>query len=395
MTKKADKYDVAVVGAGPAGTSAAIRLATAGFSVVLVEQKRFPREKLCGEFISPECLPHFDELGVLPAISMSGGASYAETIFFARNGKGVAVESSWFGSAATVAIGLSRSAMDLTLLERARDAGVEVLEDTAAAGLILDGGRVAGIKLKRKNEDGSSVAAKLTIDATGRSRSLARRLETLSEPKRPARFVAFKSHLRGASVEPGACEIYAYHGGYGGCNEVEKGLYNCCFIVSAVDTKRLGSDPERVWHEVVLTNRRAAETMEDAVAVDPWLAVPIERFGRGTLVPAEGLITVGDAAAFIDPFTGSGILLALESAKIAAKAVIDGFAKGSNFSAISAAYQQNYASAFNKRLRVCSVLRYAAFVPLLAEVTIGILGMSTGLRRRLALATRSSAGEAV
>ncbi len=394
MTDSPEKYDVAVVGAGPGGSSAAIRLAMSGLKVLLVEQKAFPREKLCGEFISPECIPHFEELGVLAAINDAGGAAYVETVFFSRNGRGAAVESSWFGTAGSTAIGLSRAEMDLRLMNRAKAAGVTVREGAAVTGLIFDDEKVAGIKLKSKDGAESAVTATLTVDATGRARSLARRAEKSSEAKRPARFVAFKTHLSGATVDPGACELYAYRGGYGGCNAVEKGLHNLCFIASAADTKRLGSDPERVWREVVLTNRRAARTMRDAVPVEPWLAVPIERFGRGTLVPSAGLITVGDAAAFIDPFTGSGILLALEGAKIASDALASSFSKGFDFDTFSSEYKHKYAAAFDKRLRVCSILRYAAFIPFLAETTISLLSVSTALRQRIALATRFNGGAA-
>jgi len=110
------------------------------------------------------------------------------------------------------------------------------------------------------------------------------------------------------------------------------------------------------------------------------------RSGRGELVPANGLISVGDAAAFIDPFTGSGILLALESAKIAASVVADNL--NLDFERLSAAYKKRYAEVFDKRLRVCSMLRHAAFVPFWAEATIAVLGMSVRLRRRIARATR-------
>ncbi len=60
-----NELDVIIVGAGPAGAGAAIELASRGARVLIAEQKRFPREKLCGEFISPECLEHFERLGVL------------------------------------------------------------------------------------------------------------------------------------------------------------------------------------------------------------------------------------------------------------------------------------------------------------------------------------------
>ncbi|HQZ95175.1 MAG TPA: NAD(P)/FAD-dependent oxidoreductase [Pyrinomonadaceae bacterium] len=381
-------YDAAIVGAGPAGSSLAIRLAMAGMSVLLVEQKRFPREKLCGEFISPECLIHFAELGVMPDIAAAGGSDLAETLFFARNGKGVSVKSEWFGSTDSMALGLSRAEMDERLIEHARASGVEVLEETNVIGLLLANRRVSGIRIRGRDADEAEIYAALTVDATGRSRSLVRRLDRSIQEKRAAKFVAFKTHLSHANLKPGACEIYAYRGGYGGCNRVENDLYNLCFIASAEDTKRMDSDPERVMREIVFTNERAAEAMSAVQVVKPWLAVPIERFGRGELVPANGLLTVGDSAAFIDPFTGSGMLLALESSKIASNAIIK---YRDDFAQIAADYRKHYALAFGRRLRICSILRYAAFVPFLAEATISILGTSLRLRRSVARATRFSA----
>ena len=80
-------YDVIIAGAGPAGTSAAIHLAQRGARVLLAEQKKFPRNKLCGEFISPECLNHFEELGVISQMNAAQGARLTETVFYSPNGK--------------------------------------------------------------------------------------------------------------------------------------------------------------------------------------------------------------------------------------------------------------------------------------------------------------------
>ena len=139
-----NNFDVAIVGAGPAGSSAAIRLAANGFSVLLVEQKKFPREKLCGEFISPECLTHFSELGVMSEINAAEGTDLTQTVFFARNGKGVAVPSEWFGDTGSLALGLSRAEMDARLLEGARLTGVEIREETTVTGLIFEDQRIVG-----------------------------------------------------------------------------------------------------------------------------------------------------------------------------------------------------------------------------------------------------------
>ncbi|HEV7798443.1 MAG TPA: FAD-dependent monooxygenase, partial [Pyrinomonadaceae bacterium] len=96
----ANTFDVAIAGAGPAGTSAAIELRLKGARVLLIEEKKFPRPKLCGEFISPECLTHFQRLGVMDQMSAAGGASVTETVFYSRRGNSVAVPSEWFRSGA-------------------------------------------------------------------------------------------------------------------------------------------------------------------------------------------------------------------------------------------------------------------------------------------------------
>src|ERR1044071_574693 len=107
MAKPPTNYDVIIAGGGPAGASAAIHLATRGARVLLAEQKKFPREKLCGEFISPECLIHFKELGVDGQMLKAQPSSLRETVFYSKNGRSVAVPSSWF-RANGFAWGLSR-----------------------------------------------------------------------------------------------------------------------------------------------------------------------------------------------------------------------------------------------------------------------------------------------
>ncbi|HTH50584.1 MAG TPA: hypothetical protein VL501_01540, partial [Pyrinomonadaceae bacterium] len=159
---------------------------------------------------------------------------------------------------------------------------------------------------------------------------------------------------------------------------------NVCFIASASDVKRLGSEAERVFREVVCSNKRAEYVFRNVEFAGDWLAVPIERFGRGTLSPIHGLLAIGDAAAFIDPFTGSGMLLAFESARIFARSVL----ATRDVEQLAAEYERQYSAAFDKRLRVCSWLRRASAVPLLAELTILALGLSGGLKVRLVRATR-------
>ncbi|HKY26519.1 MAG TPA: NAD(P)/FAD-dependent oxidoreductase [Pyrinomonadaceae bacterium] len=392
MTTMPDMFDVAIAGAGPAGSSAAIHLAKSGASVLLIEQKKFPRAKLCGEFISPECLRHFERLDVVDQMVSSGGVRLTRTVFYSHKGRNLNIPSEWFGDRSS-ALGLSRAEMDRLLLDRAKSCGVVVLEDAHATELIRDQTGVRGIRVK-SGKTLREYTALACIDATGRTRALARKLKPhRSITKSRPRLIAFKAHLTGAQPEEGACEIYSYPGGYGGLDQVEGSVSNLCFIAAAKEVRRCGSDPDRVLRELVLQNQRAALTLARAQRSTEWLSVSIERFGRHELVPAPGLLMIGDAAAFIDPFTGSGILMALESGEVAAQTIISHLERlrsDSLFNEVARDYRRHYYDRFNSRLRVCGWIRRVAFVPWLAEAAILCFGASTRLRHRIASATRSA-----
>ena len=378
-------FDVIIAGGGPAGTSAAIHLARRDVRVLLIEQKKFPRAKLCGEFISPECQRHFENLGVAEAMANSEPASITETVFYSSRGHHITVPSRWFGEPA--ALGLSRAVMDHVLLRRAQACGVTVLEGTTITEPVLADGNVRGVKLKHDGHEHEYLAP-LTIDATGRARILTKKLNH-TVPRSKPKLVAFKAHLRHTRVAPHACEIYFYPDGYGGLSTVEGEISNLCFIVSAEQVKRHHSNPETIMRETVMKNRRAAYTLEQSQTESEWLSASWERFGRQQPSPANGLLTIGDSAAFIDPFTGSGMLMAFESGELVADVIVRRRDELSSAS-IGAEYTAEYVRKFDSRLRISGWLRRAAFKPRLAGLGIAICGASNHFSNRIARATRSS-----
>ena len=377
---------VAIVGAGPAGASLAIRLAAAGHAVTLVEKERFPREKLCGEFISPECFRHFAELGVREEMLSLGGARLTETRFFDAAGRSVAVPTRWFGHG-DFALSLSRARMDAALLERARAAGANVLEGARATAAETDRGRITGIAVSTAEGGRVDIRGDLFVDATGRAGALRRLIEREEHaPAKRSRLVAFKNHLRGVRADPDVCEIYVFPGGYGGLSPVEDRKANLCFIVEAGVAKEFIGRTNNHVELIVERNRRAAETLSVAADAGEWLAVPVGEFGRKRRPGAANLIAVGDAAAFIDPFTGSGMLMALESAELLAECIRKEVAGAADLPDI---YSRMHAGKFRNRLAASAVLRRAAFMPRLATAAIVAAGLSDGLRERLARATRA------
>lgn len=378
------KPKIAIAGAGPAGSSLAIRLVDAGFETVLVERKRFPRQKLCGEFISPECLTHFEKLGVLESMLDAGGDRIFETRFFEMGGRSVSVPSKWFGSG-DFALGLSRAEMDHQLLERARQRGAQVLEGISIAGIESEGGLVSSLHGRADDGTALDIDADIFVDATGRGSIVAKLLEKSASPatvhSRKPSFVGFKVHLADAGVPKGMCEIYSFRGGYAGSSAVEGGLANLCFLIKSDVVRANGSNADAIVERVVSRNKRAAVNLKNATPVGEWLAVSVDGFGTTRLAPAENFFTVGDAASFIDPFTGSGMVMALESSEVLAGAITEG-------QRIAGAYESEYRTKFARRLRICSLLRRTAFMPTLATGIVTSLSVSSSARRFVARATR-------
>ncbi|MGD9564162.1 MAG: NAD(P)/FAD-dependent oxidoreductase [Pyrinomonadaceae bacterium] len=383
------KPRIAIAGAGPAGSSLAIRLAARGFDVTLIERERFPRHKLCGEFISPECLGHFDEMGAGDAMLAAGGKKIRETRFYDRRGHSFAIPSGLLESGG-FALSLSRYEMDRCLMDRARRTGVKVIEGTRVCDVVIEGGNVTELAVVDDERLADHIDAGLFVDATGRSAILAklleRKLPTSKIHKQRSLAVGFKTHLRGARVAPGTCEIFAFPGGYGGLTTIEDDLANLCFIMKPGAARKLGGNADELFRKAVCQNRRAAWCLESADPVREWLAVSISSFGRTPRPRAANVLTVGDAASFIDPFTGSGMLMALESSALLADAIA---AAPNDPAAVRETYTAAYDRVFGSRLRVSSALRKISFMPIFPSAAIALLNLSEGARKYLAAATRS------
>jgi flavin-dependent dehydrogenase len=386
MSDRRGNFDVVIVGAGPAGSSAAIRLARAGRKVCLLDKASFPRHKLCGEFISPECREHFAELGISQHLADFSPPKLTKTIFHSSDGHSVSIDSSWLSKSGECSLGLSRFVLDNALVERAGECGVEVRESTNVLAPIVEIGAVSGFKLRDKNGGIYEVNTKLAIDATGRGRYLSRHFDERSESIKPKQ-VAFKTHIRGARIEDGACELFSFRGGYGGCSGVEAGLQDVCFVVDAAQVRSIGSDPLNVFKSMCATNERASVVFRSFEVVGHWLSVPLSRYGSEDVAPFPGLLAVGDAAAFIDPFTGSGIALALQSSKIACDVIVN----EDDVNEIGRVYRRSHAAAFKWRLRTCNVIRLLGRTQKLADLLIRGIGCSETARLLLARMTRSSA----
>jgi flavin-dependent dehydrogenase len=377
--------DVIVVGAGPAGTSASILLAQRGVKVLLLEKSRFPREKLCGEFLSPETLHLFERLGVRERMMDAGAQVIRNWVLVAPGGQRIEIPLKWLSEGGE-AIGLSRARMDQILLDRARECGVTVREGFHVAPRLSREGELTLIEGKAAGGAPERFSTRLLIDASGRNGLFAGTAQKATQRSR-GRFFGLKVHLRGVEGLGDTGELFFFRDGYGGMSAVEGGRTNLCFITTEETLRAAKGDRHALLELTMLTNPAARERLRGAVTDGDWLGTGPLEYGRRASVP--GVLAIGDAGAFIDPFTGSGMLLALTSGELIAQVISASFAAGEmQPELISSRYQKIQRHSFNWRFRACALLRRLAFKPATRNVLALLLEQHRSLARLAALSTR-------
>lgn len=380
-------YDAIIIGAGPAGSTAAIQLAQAGQRVLLLEKSRFPREKLCGEFITPECLNVFDRLGVRQRMFDAGAKIIRRFKLFAPDGRSLNLPIEWIADGHSQGISLTRAAMDFVLLERAREAGVDIREGLQVSPRLR---QQDGLSFIEGKADGATVerfAASLVIDASGRNGVFSSQIPQAASRFEGSRVFGCKVYLRGIEDLRDLGELYFFRDGYGGLSEVEGDRVNLCFLTTEATLREAKGDRQRLLDLTLRTNPAAKRRLQDAVIDGDWLGAGPIIYGRRRTMP--GVLTIGDAAAFIDPFTGSGMLLALSSGELAANVVNRAFVSGErNVETLTRRFDQLHRAQFGWRLRICALLRGLTFHPATRSALVTILSRSQTLMKLAARGTR-------
>lgn len=321
-------FDLAVIGAGPAGTCAAITAAREGLSVALLEAGSFPRHKVCGEFISGEALPILESL--LPHDELLARAPRIKTtrVFLDNRVADFAVE--------PAAISLSRYALDRRLWESAIAEGV----------CATDRVRVTSVRKDRSSfsieSEGTALRARAVVNATGRWSNLSRSQEEINE-----RWLGLKQHF----IEDDAglnCDLYFFQGGYCGVQALGNGTVNVAAMVRADVAKDLASVFER--NRELKRRSRKWQPSTEVTATSPLL------FSAPR--PCDGeTVLAGDAAAFIDPFAGDGISMALHSGWLAAVSLVPYLRGHCSLEAALAQYDRDYRDLVQTALKAAARLR--------------------------------------
>ncbi len=384
------RFDAIVVGAGPAGSTAAIRLAEAGWSVALVEQRAFPRRKVCGECIAATNLPLLDALGVGDVFAAIAGPELRRVGLFVGDRE---IESPLppllqprhlWGRA------LGREHLDTLLLERARALGATVLQPFKVVRIQRDGqGHVCEVTSQAAGET-VQLRAPILIEAHGSwepDPASADPPATARHRHRGSDLLAFKGTYRHARIEPGLLPVLAFSGGYGGMVLGDHGLTTLAFCIrrDALRTRRTdapglpAAQAALAYLEAHCSGVRRA--LVGAECVDRWLAVgPLQPGVRDPWRSIAGTFAVGNVAGEAHPILGEGISMAIQSSWLLCDLLL-AEPRRLRGDAVSRAdvsqLGQRYASAWRRnfapRIRFAAVCAQLAMRPHLARPLLPLL----------------------
>src|SRR5437868_7174002 len=334
-------FDVAVVGGGPAGSTCSAFCAASGLSVVLIEREKFPREKVCGDCLNPECWPIVRRLGIDQRVRALPHGALDWVEFIDLRDRHLRIDLP-LGENAEIAI--KRSAFDFILLERARELGAEVREASTLTSIAKSDGSWQ----LTTGEATAAFRARVLVATDGRNSTVARLLGLL--PHVAKERVALQAHIPLPRLFGNRVVLQLLPGGYSGQAPVNDTELNLCLVGRPKSIRAL-----QHW----------ATQYFNLGSTQTWRT--ITPLMRSALPPArENVLFVGDAARVVEPFTGEGIFYALRSGELAAAAAKE-MIRGDAAEAVRN-YAAQHAAMYGGRLWINALARSAVVSPKLGSI---------------------------
>ena len=320
-----ERVEVAIVGGGLAGAALAAMLADAGRDVLVFERQPAWHWRACGVFASPAAVAELRRLGVeertlteasqpIPAMRVESQAGTAFRLTYGDDGSGRAT-----------AVGFDRSALDPAMLSIAVTRGARIRRGATVGSVELGDGATSGFGQRVRTTDGDMTEARLVVGADGIQSTVARAAGVARATRLPSR-IGLTYHIGGDDRTSPDARMVAFPGGYCGIAPVPGGRVNVGIVLGGRHWRRaLARQGASITARAIV-----GDLPRDAEAPEPWRLGPECEDVAGawplghavTRRAGNGWLLVGDAAGFLDPFTGEGIHRALVSARVAARAIL-------------------------------------------------------------------------
>jgi flavin-dependent dehydrogenase len=381
--------DALIVGAGPAGSALACRLARRGVRVRVLDRAVFPREKPCSEYLSPGTVRALEQLGVLDEILAAQPARVQGMRVFGPDG--VMMEGVYGRASPPVplsanaergdawvapypwALALPRRTLDLLLRNAAAAAGAEIIENASVVDVVREDGAVVGVVTR----GGRAHRARVVVGADGLRSVVARRTGRVTHvgPQR----VALTAHVLGVDGVNDWGELHVGDEGYVGLGPLGNGATTIALVLPLAAVRRLAPNArDHFFPALERFPALAGRVPADGVTRNVLVTGPFARWARRPVT--DGALLVGDAADFFDPFTGQGIFAALKGAELAAGALATALERGGPVRARAlASYVAGRRAAFRDKWLIERAIGLGVGWPALARRVIGRLARRPAL----------------
>lgn len=327
-------YDALIIGAGPAGTSAATILAEYGHRVLIIEREKFPRYHI-GESLIPFTFHALERLGMLPKMRTSNFVKKYSVTFVQNDGRRSQpfyFHTRYDKDTIAQTWQVVRSEFDLMMLDNAREKGAQIIEETTVTGLIHENGRVAGVRVKDANGVAAEYRAPITLDCTGKE-ALTSNLNGWRMKDPYLNKIAVWTYYKGSKREPGMDEgattvAFVPNKGWFWHIPQHDDMVSVGVVAEGKYLTRDGvKDPEAIFNREIQENEWIKDHLSTGTATGGYhVTSEYSRHSRHCASP--GLLLVGDALCFLDPVFSSGVLLALKTGVMAGEEVHKGLVAG-------------------------------------------------------------------
>lgn len=361
------------MGGGLAGLTAAIHLVQKGLKVTLFEKDEFPRHKVCGEYLSLEVKPYFDQLEI--PLETLNPKKITNLLYSSSSGSSLKVE------LPLGAFGVSRYALDHLLFRTALENGVEVIrEKVTEIQFLTDHFNVTTSK--------NNYIADFVFGGFGKRSVLDKNLERKFFNK-PAPWVAVKNHYQLKDFPDDLVGLHNFKGGYCGLSRTETGSINMCYLATYKSFKK-HKDPEKFNEEVLRKNPFLNKFLQNAVPVfEQPLTIAQISFQKKEAVK-DHVLMLGDAAGLIHPLCGNGMAIAIHSAKIASEELLKHLEIESSREELESNYKQRWEKIFSTRFKTAGWLQEILLRQQLAEVSQTIISKVPFLLPQIIKATHGN-----